>query len=147
MNRQTALPLGMKPPRKPRANPEEVSQAHLFRFLRLYESSEPRFRFIHGSMNGLPLFGKVLAKACRTGLTRGIWDVAVPYPGEWEGRQFAFLYVEMKAEKSLTTEQKEFRDACSDRYAFVVCRSWVVAGQTICKYLGVTDPDILEAIR
>ncbi len=147
MPEQPSLPLGVAPPRKKPGRPEDVQQSHLFRFLRLFTPKEPRFRFIHGSMNGLPLFGKVLATACRTGMVAGIWDVGVPYSGVWEGKEYAFLYIELKATRSLSQEQKEFRESGEGRYAFVVCRSWVTAAQTICTYLGVDDPFILEAIK
>jgi hypothetical protein len=145
--KQLPLPLGVKPPRKRRGNPEEVQQACLFKFVRAFQHREPRFRFIHGSMNGLPLFGKVLATASRTGLTKGIWDCNCPGRGVWEGQSMSGLYIELKATTGLTTEQKEFRDAYADLYAFVVAKEWVTAARAICSYFEIDDPYILEAIR
>lgn len=144
---QPCLPMNVSPPRKKKGNPEEVQQSHLFTMLRLFESREPRFKFIHASLNGLPLFGKVLGTAWRTGMKKGIWDVFTPVRGEWEGRACSGLYIEIKATTPLTLEQKEFREQCGDLYAFVVCRTWIDAGRAICSYLGVTDALILEAIK
>lgn len=155
MNKQLplpAIPAKLRPrPSKAkgyvRNTEEERQQAALFEFLRLYTWIEPRFKYIHASLNGLYLTGKVLATATAIGRVPGPWDVLVPFVGCWDGEQKAGMFIEMKHKTNLTESQEGFRDAVGDAFAWVVCHTEKEASCAICAFLGVTDPDVLEAIK
>jgi hypothetical protein len=59
----------------------------LFTHIRLNQKKHPHLRFIFSTHNGLPLSGKVLARAIEAGLVRGILDIWCPIRRE-DGSRF-----------------------------------------------------------
>lgn len=159
-------------PRQPRQSPEHKAQSDFFTFIRTRAHRYPALKWIHSSLNGVHLTPSQAGKAKSAGMVAGIPDIFVPVPRmvpqlhqrdrddndlrmpghgnvyvEWVGG----LFIEMKAGKNgLTDEQKAFQNYCaSNKFRFVVCRSWIEAARTVGDYLGIpaAETDFWNALH
>jgi hypothetical protein len=141
-----------------RATPEADQQEALFLWRGLWKGRYPEMKWLHASLNGVPLPVSTARKASKQGMTAGIWDVFLPVPqvpiggGDpnlWPTYNYGGLYIEMKAGKNgLTSEQAKFQEDNLGRYRFAVCHTWTEAAQVIGDYLGWDkDHPALRGIR
>lgn len=144
---------------------EAQEQEELFKFLRRFTYLEPRFKWVHASLNGVRMPPGQAAKVKACGMIAGVWDVLTPFPGciyrtceadlferpaDWhyEFSEVGALYIEMKIPPNgLTEEQEGFRADLQDHFAFFIATNWLSAARAICQYLQVEHKTIREAVR
>jgi hypothetical protein len=152
-------------PRAKREKRELWEQIELFRFLRLFDVHYPQFKWIFAVPNGAEMGAREAADMVASGLTAGVWDVFVPYPGigavprnqaftdgkaEFRATgliavHYCGLWIEMKDKgRRLTESQEAFKEAMGDKYAFAICYSWIEAARIIITYLGIDDPVLMD---
>lgn len=121
-----------------RNNEEQQNQIAYFKWVR--SQKDPRFKWIHASMNGVPASGPASAGIRKaSGQTKGIADIFIPEPvGPWPG-----CWIELKAAKgSLTPEQKEFlSDMAKKGFRTYVAYSWAEAREITSAYLNYREAD------
>ena len=141
-----------------RRTPEADEQAALIRWARLwaYHGTHPipTLGLLHSSLNGVRLTSSQASKAKAGGLLAGVWDLFLPCPSfetHWPSnligetftgnpptRTLCGLWIEMKSERGkLTPEQKSFRAAVGEAYAWSVCRTWHQSARCILAYLYI----------
>ena len=121
----------------PRLDPlEEADQIALFQWRRLMVPKYPELRWLHASLNGVPLSPALAVKMRALGMTAGIADVFLPVArGGYLG-----LYIEMKRAKGvpsdLSDDQRDFlRFAAGQGYRAEWCKGWEAAKNLILDYL------------
>jgi len=121
----------------PRLDPlEEADQIALFQWRRLMVPKYPELRWLHASLNGVPLSPGLAAKMRALGMTAGIADVFLPVAkGGYSG-----LYIELKRAKGvpsdLSSAQKEFVEFVTGQgYLARWCKGWEAAVRLITDYL------------
>ena len=89
---------------------EHDIQVHIFDTLRLNEMRDPRLKWIYAVPNGNYRSWKIGANLKAEGVTRGVSDICLPFPGRVAGNHYYVgAYIEMKAgDNKLTPEQEEF---------------------------------------
>lgn len=119
-----------------RNNEEQQNQIAYFKWVR--QQTDPRFKWIHASMNGVPATGPASAGLRKaSGQTKGIADIFIPVPvGPWHG-----CWIELKATKgSVTAEQEEFLlDMSAMGYRVHVAYSRDEAREITLAYLNYTE--------
>lgn len=112
-------------------------QAAFFDEIRMLQNSEPRLRWIHGSLNGIRLPIGLAVKAKQAGLIKGLWDVCLPIPSA--DKYFRTLWIEFKVKgNKLTKEQQEFKDDLFQYYhGFFVCYSAQEGINAVKNYLNI----------
>ena len=130
--------FGNRQPRKASAVPlEEAEQTALVRWRDIAVKVIPELRWLHSSLNGVPLSPGLALKMRRMGMTRGVVDVFLPVVrGGYSG-----LYIEMKRRNGvpshLSASQKEFITFAREQgYRAEWCKGWVPARDLILEYLG-----------
>ena len=133
--------FGNRQPRKARAVPlEEAEQIALFQWRDIAVKVIPELRWLHSSLNGVPLSPGLAAKMRRMGMTRGVVDVFLPIVrGGYAG-----LYIEMKRSNGvpshLSASQKEFISFAREQgYRAEWCKGWIPARELILEYLEVAQ--------
>jgi hypothetical protein len=98
----------------------------------------PHLKLLHSSLNGVKLSIGQAVKAKKSGMTKGIPDINLPFAC----LEYTQLYIEMKIGKNkLTSEQKELRDLLVMGGAFYsVAYSAKEAIDTIEKYVAQCKP-------
>lgn len=133
--------FGNRQPRKANACPlEEAEQILLFQWRDIAVKTIPELRWLHSSLNGVPLSPGLASKMRRMGMTRGVVDVFLPIVrGGYAG-----LYIEMKrrngVESDLSASQKEFIVFAREQgYRAEWCKGWIPARDLILEYLEVAQ--------
>lgn len=127
---------------------EQLEQTGLFGYLSLLESRFPCLKWVHHIPNGGLRNKRTASSLKRQGVKKGVWDIFLPHEAGSSG-----LYIEMKDEgidkkgrhfkKSLTAEQKEFRDyAVLQGFKCIVCYSAEEALIEILKYIGTKPSEV-----
>lgn len=116
---------------------EETEQILLFQWRDLSVKDIPELRWLHSSLNGVPLSPGLAAKMRRMGMTRGVVDVFLPIVRNG----YAGLYIEMKRRNGvpshLSASQKEFIAFAREQgYRAEWCKGWIPARDLILEYLG-----------
>jgi len=117
---------------------EHDEQAALFEYLANRENRYPLLKWIFAIPNGSYFHGHwgTIRKAVTEGLTKGVWDIFCPFAIDDK----AGLWIEMKWKNNrLTANQKAFRKAVGDAYAWEVCYSAEEACRAIGEYLGIEE--------
>lgn len=135
---QSADLFGKRPAKTPpRLDPlEEADQIAIFQWRRLMVPKYPELRWLHASLNGVPLSPGLAAKMRALGMTAGIADVFLPVArGGYSG-----LYIELKRAKGvlsdLSSAQKEFVEFVSAQgFRAEWCKGWEAAVRLITDYL------------
>ncbi len=116
---------------------EHDEQVELFRYAKVHERTDPRWRLLSASQNGLAASSKVAAaRAKAAGMKKGFPDISLPVPrGPWHG-----LYIELKRvgapPSDVTPEQRQWLADLTDQgYRAIVARGWVEAVEQIETYL------------
>lgn len=132
--------FGKRQPRKVSAVPlEEAEQIALFQWRDVAVQAIPELRWLHSSLNGVPLSPGLALKMRRMGMTRGVVDVFLPIVrGGYAG-----LYIEMKRRNGvpshLSASQKEFIAFAREQgYRAEWCKGWEPARDLILNYLEAT---------
>ncbi len=129
--------FGNRQPRKTSACPlEEAEQIALFQWRDVAVKTLPELRWLHSSLNGVPLSPGLAAKMRRMGMTKGVVDVFLPVVRNG----YAGLYIEMKRRNGvpsdLSDDQSEFIDfARTQGYRADWCKGWERARDLILNYL------------
>ncbi len=132
--------FGNRQPRKASACPlEEAEQIALFQWRDIAAKSIPELRWLHSSLNGVPLSPGLAAKMRRMGMTKGVVDVFLPVARNG----YAGLYIEMKRRNGvpsdLSDDQSEFIDFAREQgYRADWCKGWERARDLILNYLEAT---------
>ena len=132
--------FGNRQPRKASTVPlEEAEQIALFRWRDIAVKAIPELRWLHSSLNGVPLSPGLALKMRRMGMTRGVVDVFLPVVRNG----YAGLYIEMKrrngVKSDLSDAQSEFIDFARDQgYRAEWCKGWEMAKDMILNYLDAT---------
>lgn len=117
---------------------EETEQILLFQWRDMSVKTIPELRWLHSSLNGVPLSPGLASKMKRMGMTRGVVDVFLPIVrGGYAG-----LYIEMKRRNGvpshLSASQKEFIAFAREQgYRAEWCKGWIPARDLILEYLEV----------
>lgn len=135
---QSADLFGKRPAKTPpRLDPlEEADQIAIFQWRRLMVPKYPELRWLHASLNGVPLSPGLAAKMRALGMTAGIADVFLPVAkGGYSG-----LYIELKRAKGvasdLSDDQREFLGFVAGQgYRAEWCKGWEAAKNLIVEYL------------
>lgn len=119
-----------------RNNEEQQNQIAYFKWVR--SQNDPRFKWIHASMNGVPATGPASAGIRKaSGQTKGIADIFIPVPvGPWHG-----CWIELKATHgSVSKEQKEFlADMASAGFRAHLAYGWDEAREITLAYLNYRE--------
>lgn len=133
--------FGNRQPRKASTvSLEETEQILLFQWRDLSVKDIPELRWLHSSLNGVPLSPGLAVKMRRMGMTKGVVDVFLPVVrGGYSG-----LYIEMKrrngVESDLSASQKEFIAFAREQgYRAEWCKGWIPARDLILEYLEVAQ--------
>ena len=132
--------FGNRQPRKESAVPlEEAEQIALFRWRDIAVKVIPELRWLHSSLNGVPLSPGLAAKMRRIGMTKGVVDVFLPVVRNG----YAGLYIEIKRRNGvpsdLSDDQSEFISfARAQGYRADWCKGWEPAKDMILNYLEAT---------
>lgn len=104
----------------------------------------PALKWLHAIPNGGSRHIVEAGKMVAAGLRSGVWDIFLPLPihTEW-ARQYAGLYIEMKADKrrkeangGLSKEQLDFWEYAQQMgYYCKVCYNWEEARDILIKYM------------
>ena len=113
-------------------NLESEHQKALFKWIRMKQNQDERYKKIFAIPNG----GKRDIKTARNlkaeGVLSGVWDIFVPIPNN----KLCGLWIEMKVNQNkLTPNQINFKDGLEKHYKFEVCYSWFEAKEVIEKWL------------
>lgn len=133
--------FGNRQPRKANACPhEETEQILLFQWRDIAVKTIPELRWLHSSLNGVPLSPGLASKMRRMGMTRGVVDVFLPIVRNG----YSGLYIEMKRSNGvpshLSASQKEFLAFAREQgYRAEWCKGWIPARDLILEYLKVTQ--------
>jgi hypothetical protein len=99
-------------------------------------NTHPVMRWIHKVPNDGKRNKISGAIAVMAGLTKGVWDIFVP----WRSNRFCGLYIEMKCPgKKLTDEQIVFRDSLQTMYSFKVAFNEWEAFDFVMEYIGMQE--------
>ena len=132
--------FGQRQPRKASTVPlEEAEQIALFQWRDIAVKVIPELRWLHSSLNGVPLSPGLALKMRRMGMTRGVVDVFLPVVRNG----YAGLYIEMKRSNGvpshLSASQKEFIAFAREQgYRAEWCKGWEMAKDMILFYLDAT---------
>lgn len=137
--KQPQLPdlFGNRQPRKASVCPlEEAEQIALFQWRDVAVKSIPELRWLHSSLNGVPLSPGLAVKMRRMGMTKGVVDVFLPVVRNG----YSGLYIEMKrrngVKSNLSDAQSEFIDFAREQgYRAEWCKGWEPARDMILNYL------------
>jgi hypothetical protein len=139
---KNALELAAKPAKR-RKNDEFVMQTHFFSWRERFQGKYPVLSYIHSSLNGVYLHPKTRNDAKAAGMTKGVWDVFVPFRNvrPLEGVTYAGLYIEFKTSTGQPTlEQKAFRAMVAPQgYHFIICRSWDAGANAVAEWLDISS--------
>ena len=118
---------------------EETEQILLFQWRDLSVRDIPELRWLHSSLNGVPLSPGLAVKMRRMGMTKGVVDVFLPVVRNG----YAGLYIEMKrrngVKSNLSEAQSEFIDFAREQgYRAEWCKGWEMARDMILNYLEAT---------
>lgn len=131
--------FGNRQPRKGSACPlEEAEQIALFQWRDVAVQAIPELRWLHSSLNGVPLSPGLAVKMRRMGMTKGVVDVFLPVVRNG----YAGLYIEMKrrngVKSDLSDAQSEFIGFAREQgYRADWCKGWEPARDLILNYLEV----------
>lgn len=129
--------FGNRQPRKASTVPlEEAEQIALFQWRDIAVKVIPELRWLHSSLNGVPLSPGLAAKMRRMGMTSGVVDVFLPVVRNG----YSGLYIEMKrrngVKSDLSDAQSEFISfARAQGYMADWCKGWEMAKDMILFYL------------
>jgi hypothetical protein len=132
--------FGNRQPRKANVCPlEEAEQIALFQWRDVAVKSIPELRWLHSSLNGVPLSPGLAVKMRRMGMTKGVVDVFLPVVRNG----YSGLYIEMKrrngVKSDLSDAQSEFIDFAREQgYRAGWCKGWEPARDMILNYLEAT---------
>lgn len=115
---------------------EEAEQRALFDWRNRMTGKFPELRWLHSSLNGVPLSQGLAVKMRSLGMTAGVCDVFLPV----KRGAFSGLYIEMKRLKGvpsdLSDDQEEFIQFTNEQgYYATWCKGWEAAKQVITDYL------------
>lgn len=132
--------FGNRQPRKANACPlEEAEQISLFQWRDVAAQAIPELRWLHSSLNGVPLSPRLAVKMRKMGMTKGIVDVFLPVVRNG----YSGLYIEMKrrngVKSNLSDAQSKFIDFAREQgYRAEWCKGWEIAKDMILNYLEET---------
>ena len=133
--------FGNRQPRKASiVSLEETEQIALFRWRDIAVKAIPELRWLHSSLNGVPLSPGLSLQLRRMGMTRGVVDVFLPIVrGGYAG-----LYIEVKRRNGVPSDlsdaQSEFIDFAREQgYRAEWCKGWIPARDLILEYLEVAQ--------
>lgn len=125
---------------------EHDEQVALFQYAEIQERTDPRWRLLNASQNGLAAASTVAAaRAKAAGMKKGFPDISLPVPrGPWHG-----MYIELKRvgapPSAVSTDQKKWlADLTEQGYRAIVARGWVEAVEQIETYLAFTKTLLLN---
>ena len=118
---------------------EETEQILLFQWRDLSVKDIPELRWLHSSLNGVPLSPGLASKMKRMGMTRGVVDVFLPIVrGGYAG-----LYIEMKRSNGVPSHLSDSQKSSSfcerARLPAEWCKGWIPARDLILEYLEVAQ--------
>jgi hypothetical protein len=124
-----------RPRRHYRTTEEDLIQIAYFDLIKAYRDKYEDLKMVYSIPNGLRLHPLTAQKAVDSGLTKGIWDVAIDVPrGTYHGAR-----MEIKTPKGyLTKDQKDYKIRYVNQgFLPVVCRSCDEAWKFTLDYLGL----------